>query len=59
MKHQKTTKRTVNSALGVRKEVAAKFSDFCRKRGLVIAYAAEQALAAWMKEQTRAEGGKQ
>ncbi len=55
----KTTKRTVNSALGVRKEVAAKFSEFCRKRGLVIAFAAEQALAAWMKEQTRAEGGKQ
>jgi len=57
MKQEKTTKRQVNSALGVRKEVAVKFSDFCRKRGLVIAYAAEQALAAWMKEQTRSEGG--
>lgn len=49
----KTTKRKVNSALGVRKEVAARFAAFCRSRGLVIAFAAEQALAAWMREQER------
>lgn len=47
------SKRKINSALGVRKEVAAKFSKFCRTNGLVIAYAAEQALAAWMREQER------
>lgn len=49
----KETKRKINSALGVRKEVAARFAAFCRSRGLVIAFAAEQALAAWMKEQER------
>lgn len=53
----KQTKRKINSALGVRKEVAARFTAFCRARGLVIAFAAEQALAAWMREQERTETG--
>lgn len=50
------SKRKVNGALGVRKEVAEKFGKFCKTRGLQISFAAEQALAAWMREQTRAAG---
>jgi len=49
----KPTKRTVNDALGVSREVAAKFRKFCRDRGLQISFATEQALAAWMREQGR------
>lgn len=54
-KTKKPTKRKVNGALGVRKEVAAKFSAFCRSRGWEIATMAEQALSQWMREQNRKE----
>ncbi len=55
----KTTKqsnRKVDGAVGVSKEVAKKFSAFCTARGWGIANSAEQALAAWMREQVRAAG---
>lgn len=55
------TKRKINSAIGVRKEVAKRFSTFCTSRGFVISHAAEQALAAWIARESRgaaAGGGK-
>lgn len=48
-KKPKTTKRQVNGAVGVRKEVAEKFSAFCTARGWQISIMAEQALAEWMR----------
>jgi hypothetical protein len=52
------TNRTVNDALGVRKEVAEKFRKFVKARKWEIAYSAEQALTAWMRETVRSEGTK-
>ena len=45
------------SSVAVNRSTKEKFAAFCRSRGLVIAFAAEQALAAWMKEQERTETG--
>ena len=49
------TNRKVDGAIGVRREVAAKFSAFCNARGWQIATMAEQALAGWMQIVTRQE----
>lgn len=56
-KTPKQSKRKVDGAIGVSKEVAQKFSAFCTARKWQIAFSAEQALTAWMREQVRASGG--
>jgi hypothetical protein len=54
----KKSKRAETSALAVRREVAHRFSMFCKERGLVVAFATEQALALWMREQGRTMPGR-
>ena len=43
-------KKSVGGSVGVSKEAAAEFSKFCRSAGYRISFAAEQALAAWVRE---------
>lgn len=55
-KTPKQSKRQVNDAIGISKEVADKFRAFCTTRKWQIAFSAEQALTAWMREQVRMSG---
>jgi len=48
-----TSKRIVNGSIGVSKEAAAAFSEFCRVAGYRISAAAEQAFTEWMAKRSK------
>lgn len=54
MKENKT-KRTV---IAVRPEVAARLKKYCQDNGMKIQYAAEQAVAEWLRRQGVQHGSK-